>query len=301
MTAVTIILYNRPKHTLRLFQSIIKAKNYHKFFFNIFCDGPKNSYDQEKIKEIKKILNQFKNKINYNLHFRKKNLGLKNNVVKSINTVFKIYDRTIVLEDDLIIDINFFIFMEKALIKFGNSNEVLQISGYSYPIKTQRFHYFLPLTSCWGWGITKEKWKKFVKFFKNFEILERQYLEIKKSKNLKSSFNFNNSYNYFSMLENSFKNNISSWGIIFYLYLFTNNMVTLFPNISHIKNKGFDGSGNHKSKTNIFNDKFYTNKNIKFPLKVEIFNLNIKKVEIFFRENLTLFAKIKKRIHEKFI
>ena len=60
------------------------------------------------------------------------------------------------------------------------------------------------------------------------------------------------------MLEKSLNNKVNSWGIIFYLYLFINKKLTLFPNQSLVKNEGFDGSGNHKSKNNSFNKEFNT-------------------------------------------
>ena len=299
MTAVIIILYNRPIHTLRLFESIIKAKNYNKFNFKIFCDGPKNLSDQNKIKKIKKIIHQFKNQINLNLCFRKKNLGLKKNIIMSLNYVFKSHDKAIILEDDLVLNKNFFIFMSKALQKYKNSKKIFQISGYSYPIKNTKYHYFLSLTSCWGWGITSQNWKDFSNFYSNENMLLSSYKKIKQSKKLKSNFNYKNTYNYFSMLENNFKNKINSWGIVFYLYLFLNQKLTLFPNASLIKNNGFDGTGNHKSKNNLFNSDVKNINLDNFPNKIVESSIHRLKVENFFKKNLSLYAKIKKIIYEK--
>ena len=285
MIPVIIILYNRPEHSFELLNSISKAYNYKKHIFYIYCDGPKNSHDQEKITEINKILKNFKKKLTLKVFFRKKNLGLQNNIIKSISSVLKKYDKAIILEDDLILSPNFFLFMESALNKYKNSKKVLQISGYSYPIDYNNFHYFLPLTSCWGWGITKKNWIEFLNFYKNYDILEEKYLIIKKSKNLKNSFNINNSYNYFAMLENFFKKKVNSWGIIFYLYLFIENKISLFPNTSLVKNNGFDGTGNHKSKTDVFNIKFKSYKKGYFPNKTIVKNLLLNKVEVFFKKN----------------
>ena len=52
MIPVIIILYNRPKHTQKLLQSITYAKNSSKYMFYIFCDGPSNKEDVRKIKKI---------------------------------------------------------------------------------------------------------------------------------------------------------------------------------------------------------------------------------------------------------
>ena len=52
--------------------------------------------------------------------------------------------------------------METSLKKYANHNKIFQISGYSYPIKNNNnLHYFLALTSCWGWGITSKIGKVF--------------------------------------------------------------------------------------------------------------------------------------------
>ena len=297
--AVLILLYNRPEHTKKLLNSIEKSKNSKQFKYYFFCDGPKNNFDYINIIEIKKILKEFSNNFTSKIFFRKKNIGLLKNVIQSINSIFKIYEEVIILEDDLVINKNFFIFMSNSLKKYKNSNKVLQISGYSYPINSKKFHYFLPLTSCWGWGITKKNWRDFIKFFNDYNSIMTHFLTIKSSNVLKRSFNYNNSYNYFSMLDSFLKKKISSWGIIFYLYLFVNNKLSFFPFKSLVNNNGFDGSGRHKSKSDFFNEKSDTKKRGEFPKKITIRRSNNIKVEQFFRDNLTIYAKVKKKIYEK--
>ena len=112
-------------------------------------------------------------------------------------------------------------------------------------------------------------------------------------------FNYNNSYNYYSMLRKFFKKEINSWGIIFYLYLFINKKLTVFPSSSLVKNNGFDGTGNHKSKNNLFNSEFKNIKLKNFPNKIIESSIHRSKVENFFNKNLSLYAKIKNKIYEK--
>ena len=45
MIPVIIILYNRPKHTQKLLQSIANAQNSSKYKFYIYCDGARNKED----------------------------------------------------------------------------------------------------------------------------------------------------------------------------------------------------------------------------------------------------------------
>ena len=296
---VVIVLYNRPIHTLKLFQSILDTKKFNNFSFFAYCDGPRNSSDQANIDAIKKILKNFKSKLNLKYFFRKKNIGLIKNITKSINSVLKKYDSIIVLEDDLILNKNFFIFMQKAMRKFSKSKKIFQISGYSYPVNNNKNHYFLSLSSCWGWGITKKNWYNFLKFFNDKELLFDSYKKINQSKILRQSFNYNNTYDYFSMLKNFFNRKVNSWGIIFYLYLFINKKLTVFPSSSLVKNNGFDGSGNHKSKNNLFNNKFKNINLDNFPNKIVERSIHRLKIEDFFKNKLSLYAKIKNKIYEK--
>ena len=301
MTPVIIILYNRPFHTNKLLESITNTNSYKNFKFYIFCDGPKNKEDAIKIDKIKILTDNFKKKCKVQYLFRKKNIGLIKNITKSINLILKKNDKAIILEDDLVLNKYFFDFMDASLKKYRYNSKVFQISGYSYPVKSSKsFHYFLPLTSCWGWGITAKNWKNFFKFFKNKRLIVNNYLKIKKSKELINSFNFNNSYGYLSMLENSLDRKINSWGIIFYLYLFVNNKITLFPYRSLVKNEGFDGSGDHKSKNNVFNVKFNNIKSYKFPKVSKNFRSTNEEVVKFFKTNLSLYGKLKNKIYEKF-
>jgi len=301
MIPVIIILYNRPKHTQKLLQSIANAQNSSKYKFYIYCDGARNKEDVRKITKIDIIVNKFRKKFKVKVFLRKKNVGLIKNITNSINLVFKKNNKAIILEDDLVLNYNFFNFMETSLKKYTNHNKIFQISGYSYPIKNNNnLHYFLALTSCWGWAITAKNWKSFYKFFNNKKLIYFNYQKIKKSKVLKNSFNFNSSYNYFSMLEKSLNNKVNSWGIIFYLYLFINKKLTLFPNQSLVKNDGFDGSGNHKSKNNSFNKEFNLTNVGNFPKKVISYNYPKDRVINYFKKNLSLYGKIKNKLYENF-
>ncbi len=298
MTPVIITLYNRPSHTNKLFESIINSQKYKKFKFYVFCDGPKSKNDNLKIKEIKKILNSYKNSLKIKCVFRKKNIGLLKNVTTSISYILKKYEKAIILEDDLIINKNFFNFMEMALKKYDNHNKILQISGYSYPIAKVKSHHFLSLTSCWGWGITAQNWRDFYRFLKNKKLISKHFNLIKNDKILKAKFNYNNSYNYFSLLKKSLSNKVNSWGIIFYLYLFVNQKFTFFPNHSLVKNNGFDGSGNHRSESNVFNRSFKNLNSKSFSNKIIEHKFHKEQVEVFFKQNLSMYAKIRKRIYD---
>jgi hypothetical protein len=185
--------------------------------------------------------------------------------------------------------------MQSSLEKFGNEKEILQISGYSYPINCNSNNsYFLNLTSCWGWATWSDRWKAFIKFSKNKKLIQQEYNNIQYDYNKKSNFNVNGSYNYLKMLKKQMTGQFNSWGILFYLFSFHKNFLNLFPPYTLINNRGFDGSGFHKSTSNVFNRavKKCATKRIGYPRINKLNNYNQKQVGIFLLKELSLVRKI---------
>ena len=150
------------------------------------------------------------------------------------------------------------------------------------------------LTSCWGWGIWKDRWQDFYKFLSSKKMIDSIYQNIKKDKFLKFKFNINNSYNYLNFLKKQISGNFNSWGVLFYLYSYQKNKLNLFPAKSFIVNDGFDGSGLHKSTSDIFNLNSKS-KRVSYTLSNKITNneKNLNKISIFLKKELSIFKKIK--------
>ena len=117
---------------------------------------------------------------------------------------------------------------------------------------------------------------------------------------MKRDFNFNESFNYFKILQKQINSSVSSWGILFYLFCFYKKKLILYPPYSLVKNTGFDGSGNHKSYSNFFNESNNINKkfNIQYPKKALIDNQVKYKIEYFFRNKLSYLSKFKNLMYK---
>ena len=128
---IIIFSYNRPKHLNDLINSLIKNKDAKLSKIYFFCDGPKNQYDIKKINEINKLL---KNKkiVFYFKKFRKKNIGLAQNIIKGVSLVLKKHQSCIVLEDDLILNSYCIKFMSVMLKNFKYKKNIGSISANSY-------------------------------------------------------------------------------------------------------------------------------------------------------------------------
>jgi len=280
-------------------KSLSECKNFEKFRLYIFSDNFKVSKKNDKF-EVNLVRNKIlefkkKNK-NIFIKFSKINLGLYKNLTKGISYVLTKHSSVIVLEDDLVLNNNFLNFMLNSLKKFKNKKNILQISGYSYPINcNSNDAYFLNLTSCWGWATWSDRWRDFIKFSKNKKLIQEEYNNIQYDYNKKSDFNINGSYNYLKMLKKQIKGQFNSWGVLFYLYSFHKNFLNLFPPFTLVENRGFDGSGFHKSTSDVFNRVLgkETNKVIGYPRINKLNNKNLKKIKTFLVHELSLLTKIK--------
>ena len=161
LTPIIIFTYNRVSLTKKLLNSLSICDNFDKSKIIIYSDGYKkyNSADKKKVLEVRSELIKFKfqNK-NVTILFHKENLGLYRNLIGGISKTLKKYPKAIIVEDDLILHKKFISYMNKSLSLYKNKKNVLQVSGYSYPIKyNSNKAYFLNITSCWGWGNSVSK------------------------------------------------------------------------------------------------------------------------------------------------
>ena len=163
LSPIAVFLYNRPEHTKNILNSLVKCTNFIDSKIYIFIDGPKNKEDEENVKKVNEISNKFYKKFNnIRINANTTNIGLFNNLTNGVSKVLNSFNKIIVIEDDLVLDKNFIIYMNDSLVKFETNEKILQISGYSYPINGQSDEsYFLNLVSCWGWGTWKNRWINF--------------------------------------------------------------------------------------------------------------------------------------------
>ncbi len=253
---IVIFLYNRPKHTKNLIETLKKnnlSKN-QKIF--IFCDGPKNSEDILKINKIKSILKNSNLNI-CKVFFKKRNVGLSKNIIYGVTYILNKFEKCIVIEDDLILNPAAINFMNKMLNFFKDDQKIGSISAYSYihnykGYKGKKF-YITKRHCSWCWGTWSRVWKN-IKWNKiNYKNHFESEIEMNKFSYGGNDLNL--------LLWGQYKNLIDSWAIRFNYFCSKNNLYSIQPRFSMILNNGQDMSGTHekyklKKKINIdFNPK----------------------------------------------
>ncbi len=217
-TPVLFIVFNRPDTTARVLEQIRKAAPKQLF---IAADGPRpdKSSDEEKIREVRRIVSQVDWDCEVRTLFREENLGCGPAVSQAISWFFSEVTYGIILEDDTLPDLSFFRYCETLLKLYENNHQVMHISGTSF---TQKSHsspdaYYCSIyPNIWGWASWARAWKNY-----NFELdklgsfdevlangnvrMSREEVMLWKKcfENLKYNVNFTWDYQWFFSLWNS--------------------------------------------------------------------------------------------------
>ena len=250
LSPIALFVYNRPDKTEKILNNLSKNIEINKSILNIICDHPKDSNqdDNLKNKEVLKIINKFNKCKELNIIKRKKNYGLYNNIVKGLNFFFKKNNSLIVLEDDLILDKFFLNFMNNSLNKLKIYKSVGSICGYIptniSKSKKKKNNFFSSFVDCWGWATWKDRWKY---YNKNNQFL---FSNIYKKKD---EFNLSKNEYFSSLLKNNHIRKNPSWAINWYASLFLKNKLNFYPSRSLVSLQSANG-------TNGYNDDIFKNK-----------------------------------------
>jgi hypothetical protein len=242
LSSIALFVYKRPDHTRRTLEALMKCPEFSESPLYVFCDGAKRPEDQALVEQTREVV-RFLAGDRAKILEASCNQGLANSIIAGVNQVVTQYGQVIVLEDDLVVSPVFLTYMNDALEKYRHENQVMQISGYMFPVPefaNRHDAMFLPFTVSWGWATWQRAWQYFDPEATGWQVLRRD-------RQLRKRFNLNGAYDYFSMMERQFRGECDSWAIRWYWSVFRRDGLVLFPPQTLVENRGFDGSGTHGS------------------------------------------------------
>jgi GT2 family glycosyltransferase len=124
MSPVAIFTYNRPDHLRKCIQSLKKNLLFKKTKFFIFQDGLK-SYSSSITAKYESLFSELPG--NFKIIKRKKNYGLKRNIMSGVSYILSKYRTVIVCEDDLVFHRDFIYYMNYIL---STSNSTTYLTRY---------------------------------------------------------------------------------------------------------------------------------------------------------------------------
>lgn len=234
---ILLFVYNRPEHTRRCIESLLKNSLASESNLFIYADGAKDSTQQEAVNEVRNYIRSIQGFKQITLMERRENWGLARNIINGVTTQVNRYGKVIVLEDDLVVAPYFLQFMNDALEVYKNEPRVGHIQACDFTQDASLPATFLiKWTGSWGWATWDRAWK-------HFNPNGNELLQELEERKLTHVFDFNGKYGFTRMLRRQIEGKNNSWAIRWNASLFLKDILSLNVGRSLVQNEGFDGSG----------------------------------------------------------
>jgi len=263
---VALFVYNRPVHTEKTVQALLRNKYANESEVYVFSDGPKYKGDEKAVEQVRQYIRDISGFKKLVLIEREKNYGLAKNIVEGVSEIINKHKRVIVIEDDLVTSPFFLKFMNEALDFYSEKKDVWHISGWNYPIDHQNLNHkdtFLwRVMNCWGWATWEDRWRHYKK--------DPDYFISTFSKKDIKKFDLDGAASFWRQILDNKTGRIDTWAIFWYATIFANRGLCLNPVKSYVENIGLDGSGVHCKEGDLFTNRQTLNfeQNVRFPDKI---------------------------------
>lgn len=250
---ILLFVYNRPEHTRRCIESLLRNPLVSESNLFIYADGAKDCMQQEAVNEVRNYIRTLQGFKQITLIERSENWGLARNIIDGVTSQVNRYGKVIVLEDDLVVAPYFLTFMNEALEIYKDEPKVGHIQACDFTQDPSLPDTFLiKWTGSWGWATWDRAWK-------HFNPNGQELLHELESRKLTHTFDFNGKYGFTRMLRRQIEGKNNSWAIRWNASLFLKDILSLNVGRSLVQNEGFDGSGTNCGGGGLYASHLYLN------------------------------------------
>ena len=260
---VLYIAYNRPDYVRATLPSVIRNEP-RKLYISV--DGPKDSdEDRELVIEVIKIIKGINGNFPIEIKIETINHGCKIGVTKALDWFFEKEDLGIIIEDDVLVNKEFFQFTEYMLNNYKNDKQVFAICGFN-PVTilgNDDFH-FSEVLSVWGWASWRDRWCQYRRDMGGWPSNELKKMMRRRFGKITADYYSSN----FDLVK---ENKIDTWDYQLSYTLLINGLLCIKSNKNLVENIGIFGvhargiTSNQRIKYNpSLRNKNYIKKNIKY-------------------------------------
>ena len=267
---VLLFVFIRPDSLKRVFKVIQEARPSILF---LVSDGPRKNVvtDKERIEASRKIVQDIDWDCKVYKIYSDVNQGMYATIRIALDFTFKIVDRCIFLEDDVVPSVSFFKYCDELLEKYKNDLRINMICGMNHMVEydaPNTDYFFSHASSIWGFAIWRRTYEAFydITYGNDNYIIERMKENTKQDKVFRRK------------LEGYYKNDLFEGHIAgpefyFQFIMCSQNKINIIPKKNMIQNIGFTEGSTHaanelrkmpKGIQQLFNMKTY---DCTFPMK----------------------------------
>lgn len=241
---IALFVYNRPTHTRKTVEALLKNRLAAESDLFIYSDAPKPSGVANAVGEVRAYIRAITGFRSITIVERKKNWGLANNIIDGVTSVVNKHSRIIVLEDDLVVSQRFLEYMNAALLHYECDPKAFSIGAYNFPEKAMpipsdyQWDTYASVRCCsWGWATWIDRWERVDWSMDYYEAFMRD-------RDAQESFN-RGGPDMTQMLKMQHDRRIDSWAIRFCYAHHVNQAHCIYPVKTLVMNIGQDNSGTH--------------------------------------------------------
>lgn len=256
LAPVVVFAYRRADKIRSCLEALEKNVEAERTAVFLYADGAKSEKDRADVEKTREFIEQYaaRHKFeSFTVNCRESNMGLANSIITGVTEIMERYGKAIVVEDDLITSPDFLLYMNDALAYYENRKEVGEISAFTHPLKSLKTYehdvYLTRKAECWGWATWKDRWR-----LADWEM--RSYVAFRRGRQDREFEKLQRGIN--RMLKQQMEGKLDSWAVRWCYSLFVNDRLTVYPKISRTQNIGFDGSGVHCGKTDMYGGEINT-------------------------------------------
>ena len=237
--AVLILFFNNPGRLQQVFEQVKKAKPAKLFLYQ---DGPREGKDDEVgIAACRELVEHIDWECEVHRWYQEKNVGCDPSEFLSQKWAFSFVNKCIILEDDDVPSVSFFLFCKELLDRYEDDERIGMIAGMNHEEITEDVaddYFFTTNVSIWGWATWKrviDQWDEKYTFTQNSKIMNQLRGKLK---------DMNYRCDFLPLLERHVHKGIAYYETIHMSYMLLSNSLSIVPTKNMITNIGMD-AGTH--------------------------------------------------------
>jgi hypothetical protein len=237
---IAVFMFNRADHLQRTLESLRRCEGFEDSPVYVFGDGPKGPHQEAAVAAARAVAQTMLGG-RAQMRFAERNKGLARSIIDGVGALTAEHGRAIVVEDDLDLAPGFLGYVNAALDRYAEAENVYQVSGHAFDapeLAGRRMAALLPFTTTWGWATWDRAWASFDEAANGSDLLRTDVA-------LRRRFDLDGVYSYSAMMERQKQGRVDSWGIRWYWIVFRAGGLAVYPPQSLVRNTGMDGSGSH--------------------------------------------------------
>lgn len=240
---IALFSFNRPDLFQRTLTALSRNQLADKTSLTIFCDGPRHEKDEPGTRAVRELAKKAQGFASVEVVERPKNMGCAASIINGLTEMFRLHERLIVIEDDIVTSPYTLRFLSEGLARYADNEKVFNIAAWTPPHIARNLPaeypydvYAIPRLNCWGWASWRDR-------FQDIDWTVKDYPTFKNSPQLRKAFNAGGD-DLSSMLDDQMQGKIDAWDIRADYARFKKNMLGINPVRSYALNIGM-GSGTH--------------------------------------------------------